>query len=193
MPGEEPQLQMEVIAVVAATLSAVVAIIAARFALQNAKGAVRSAEIAGKGLQRQNVANLFSGFNVANEATLAHPELLYEVHGLDRSTSLDEARSIAYLSVLLDAFQGFYDDLYEGDFARMAKDMKVQSTFLNKILAVPANQDRWRLAQEIYYGDFDKFFIDAVNDIMVFEQGRAAVERGVGHAPHPRGSGTEAR
>ncbi|MFI6232744.1 hypothetical protein ACIBD9_04175 [Micromonospora sp. NPDC050784] len=183
---------MDVIAAVAAALSAVVAIIAAHFALQNAKGAVRSAEIAGKGLQRQNVATLFSGFNVANEATLAHPELLYEVHGLDRSTSLDEARSIAYLSVLLDAFQGFYDDLYEGDFARMAKDMKVQSTFLNRILAVPANHDRWRVAQEIYYGDFDKSFVEAVNDIMAFEQGRAAAGLSVGNAPHPRGGGAEA-
>ncbi|TNH30761.1 hypothetical protein FHG89_05790 [Micromonospora orduensis] len=177
---------MDVIAVVASALSAVVALIAARFALQNAKGALRSAEIAGKGLQRQNVAHLFQGFAVANEATLEHPELLYEVHGLDRSVSLDEARSIAYLSVLLDAFQGFYDDLYDGDFARMATEMKGASTFLNKVLAVPANRDRWRVAQELYYGDFDRSFIDAVNDLLDFEQARAATESAVVAAPAPR-------
>ncbi|MBB5478545.1 hypothetical protein [Micromonospora parathelypteridis] len=180
----------------AAALSAAVAIVAATFALQNAKGAVRSAEIANRGLQRQNVANLFDGFNLANQATLDHPELLYEVHGLDRSVGLDEARSIAYLSVLLDAFQAFYDDLYDGDFARMATDMKARSTFLNRVLAVPANDSRWRVAQRIYYGDFDKSFIDAVNDIMAFEQGRSAPAQdqdAANHAPVPRPSEEDAR
>ncbi len=164
---------MDMLSAVAATLSAIIAIVAASFALQNARGAVRSAELAGRGLERANVLGLFNGFNAANQATLQNPELLYDVHGLDRSITLDEARSIAYLSVLLDAFQAFYDDLYGGDFSKMAADMKEQSTFLNKILAVPANEARWAVAKSIYYGDFDKSFVESVDALLQFEKAHA--------------------
>lgn len=164
---------MDAMAALAALLSAVIAIAAAVFSLQNARGGVRSAEIASRALERTNVLSLFNGFHTANQATLQSPELLYDVHGLDRNITIEEARNIAYLSVLLDAFQSFYDDLYDGDFTRMAGDMKKQSTFLNKILSIPANEQRWKVAKNIYYGDFDAFFISAIDDLLQFEKQRS--------------------
>lgn len=165
---------MDNISAAASALSAIVAVLAALFALQNARGAVRSADISERALSQANVTNLFSSFSVANQATVQYPELLHSVHGLDESVPLSEARNIAHLGSLLDAFQIFYGEHHGGDFSKMASEMKAESTFLNRILGVPQNHDRWQIIQSIHYGDFDRQFTDAITEIISFEHARRA-------------------
>ncbi|GAA0496498.1 hypothetical protein Ade02nite_17060 [Paractinoplanes deccanensis] len=163
---------MDALTALAAVVSAVVAIAAAAFSYRNAKGAMLSAEVADRGFRRANVLGLFHGFDAAGQATLQNPRLLYDVYGLDRSVPIEEAQNIAHLSHMLDAFQSFYGDAHDGDFSRMAEEMKRQTTFLNKILSVPANEARWEAAKSLYYGEFDASFVRAVDDIIAFERER---------------------
>jgi hypothetical protein len=81
--------------------------------MQAAKEAIRQASLLG----------LFGTFDRANEATLVNPELLFDVHGLPRSLGEEEAKRIAYLS-LLDGFQHFYGQLYSGNYKRMEEELK---------------------------------------------------------------------
>ncbi len=92
---------------------------------------------------------LFSGFQQANQATIEHPSLLKEVHGLN--LTINECRNIAYLSVLMDAFQ--HED-----------ENHSETTFLDKITAVPENKDRWSEMKNIYYGSFDSQFIKKIDN-----------------------------
>lgn len=89
------------------------------------------------------LSKLFSSFDTANQLTIAQPDLLYSVHGLDKSIPRGEASNIAYLSMLIDAFQNFYGEKYNGDFAKTANEFKAKPAFLNRILAVPENRMRW--------------------------------------------------
>ena len=99
-------------------------------------------------VKQERLRTLFSGFDAASQATLQNPNLLYEVHGLDRSVPKEEAVAIAYFSMLLDAFQQFYDREYNGDYQKMAEEAKRRSTFLNRILAVPQNAQRWQTVKK---------------------------------------------
>jgi len=92
---------------------------------------------------------LFSGFQQANQVTIEYPQLLKEVHGL-QNISDEECRNIAYLSILMDAFQ------------HEAKQHK-NSTFLDKITSVKENKKRWEEMKKIYYADFDKEFIHFID------------------------------
>ncbi len=103
---------------------------------------------AGKAVKVQS---LFSGFQQANQATIEHPFFLKDVHGLE-GLSEEEYKNIAYLSVLMDAFQ--HED-YEHK----------KTTFLDNIIAVPENKERWIIMKNIYYGEahFDKKFKDYID------------------------------
>lgn len=127
------------------------------------------ARVARGALKQAQLIHLFQGFDAASQTTLQHPDLLYEVHGLDRSIPSQEARAIAYLSVLLDGFQHFYGQEYNGDYTKLVEAMREHSTFLNRILGVAANRKRWPRLKELYYGEFDRGFVDAVESIMVDE------------------------
>ncbi len=140
-----------------------VTIAVAVFAFIQARAAERS-------LRQAQLLKLFGSFDVASQSTIANPELLYSVHGLSRDVPIEEARNIAYLSMLLDAFQHFYYETYDGDFTKMVKEMKSHSTFLNRILSVAENKNRWRTLKSIYYGDFDSGFIAAVEALMADEK-----------------------
>ncbi len=98
-----------------------------------------------KDMQTQN---LFSGFSQANQATIDHPAILKDVHGL--KVSYNECRNIAYLSILMDAFQ-HENSNYQ------------QTTFLDKITSIPENEKRWAKMKEIYYGEFDSKFIQKID------------------------------
>jgi hypothetical protein len=93
--------------------------------------------------------SLFSGFQQANQITIQHPKLLRDVHGLKDLTD-EECRSIAYLSILMDAFQ--HEDK-EHD----------ETTFLDKITSIPENKERWKYMKKIYYADFDEDFINRID------------------------------
>lgn len=130
------------------------------------------ASIAKKAAHQASLLQLFASFDSASQATLANPELLHSVHGLSPDVPLDEARCIAYLSMLLDAFQHFYGEAHGNDFAKMAESMKQSSTFLNRILSVPGNLERWNLVKQTYYGGFDRAFVSAVDEIIAHEHSR---------------------
>ncbi|WP_141714992.1 hypothetical protein [Micromonospora rhizosphaerae] len=171
---KEDQLQTwaTVIASVAAVASVAVAVLALRFARQSGDAAQRSAELAARAYRSSSLLPLFQGFDTASQAALSYPDLLYDVHGLDRSYPPDEARRIAYLSLLLDGFQHYYGELYDGNFDKMADDMIQRSTFLNQILSVPENASRWTAVKKLYYGDFDRSFIGAIDRMLKHEQSR---------------------
>lgn len=148
-------------------VSAVVAGLAAVFTWYQARVALHA-------VRQASLMRLFSTFDLANQATLENTELLYSVHGLDRSVPPGEATNIAYLSQLLDGFQHFYSDKYGGRFEKMAAELRRSSVFLNRILRVPENQVRWAHLRGLYYGDFDKSFVTAIDDLISFE--RAATQ-----------------
>jgi len=100
---------------------------------------------------------------------------------LPRSLGEDEARRIAYFSLLLDGFQHFYGQLYAGDYSRMAEDLKERSVFLNRILGVASNQTRWEHLKKIYYGDFDSAFIAAIDSLFEHEMRDRAKEATAGN------------
>lgn len=70
------------------------------------------------------------------------------------------------------AFQHYYGELYDGNFDKMADDMIQRSTFLNQILSVPENASRWTAVKKLYYGDFDRSFIGAIDRMLKHEQSR---------------------
>lgn len=123
-------------------------------------------------LRQARLARLFSSFDLANQAALAQTDLLYEVHGLDRSVPEQEAKYIAYLSTLLDGYQNYWSDIFSNDFSRAAEKLKEHSTFLNRVLAVPANQTRWNTMKDMFYGEFDREFMAAIDDIIAHQNRR---------------------
>lgn len=128
---------------------------------------------AGRTLRQARLARLYSSFDLANQAALAETDLLYEVHGLDRSVPEQEAKYIAYLSTLLDGYQNYWSDIFSDDFSRAAEKLKEHSTLLNRVLAVPANQRRWNTMKDMFYGEFDREFMAAIDDIIAHENRRA--------------------
>lgn len=147
----------------------IIAIIGTVMALAAAVFAYIQARAAESSLRQAQLLNLFGSFDVASERTIANPELLYSVHGLSRNVPIEEARNIAYLSLLLDSFQHFYNEKYDGDFTKMVLEMKSCSTFLNRILTVAENKSRWDILKNIYYGDFDSGFVAAIEALMADE------------------------
>src|SRR4030042_2146646 len=151
-------------------MTEIIAIIGTLIALAAAVFAYIQALAAKRSLRQAQLLNLFGSFDVASESTIANPELLYSVHGLSRNVPIEEARNIAYLSLLLDSFQHFYNEKYDGDFTKMVKEMKSHSTFLNRILTVAENKRRWDFIKNIYYGDFDSGFVAAIDTLMPDEK-----------------------
>ena len=145
--------------------SLLIAMIAVYFSWQGTK-------FANESVKQAFMLNLFSTFDEANKATIENPDLLYSVHGLDESIPQDEAARIAYLSLLIDGFHHFYGELFNEDFSKMQSSLQNQSVFLNRILAIEENQKRWALMKPLYYGEFDKSFIDAVDKLIVHENRR---------------------
>jgi hypothetical protein len=114
--------------------------------------------------------NLFT----ANQAALQYPELLIDVHGIDPATDAREARALVYMSILLDGFQEVHGRIHRGDFARMAREMKIHGDSLRRFLAVPANRARWEIVRDHAYGDFQPGFAAAVDDLIAFERNLTA-------------------
>lgn len=158
-------------------LSVGIALVAAVFALWQARAAKIQAEAAKIqadatmiALEQTSRLRLFSTFDLASQVTIEDPKLLYSVHGLSESVPLEEAKNIAYLSLLLDAFQHYYSEKYNGNFEKMQADLVTYSTFLNKFLAVKENQERLPTLKSIYYGQFDHQFIQAIEGIIEHEK-----------------------
>ncbi|MGW5059399.1 hypothetical protein ACWEQ2_19095 [Streptomyces sp. NPDC004096] len=110
--------------------------------------------------------NLFT----ANQAALQYPELLVDVHGIDPATTVREARALVYMSILLDGFQEVHGRIHRGDFASMARHMKIHGDSLRRFLALPANRARWQIVRGHSYGDFEAGFAAALDDLITFEE-----------------------
>jgi len=111
--------------------------------------AIVSALIAEKARKEVKVQALFSGFQQANQATIENIDFLKDVHGLEGLTE-GEYKNIAYLSILMDAFQ------HEG----VEHD---ETTFLDNIISIPKNKQRWTIMKDIYYGNYDKKFVSYID------------------------------
>jgi hypothetical protein len=138
----------------------------AKAADQQAKAAEVQAEAAQLALKQTSLIRLFSTFDLASQVTIENPELLSSVHGLPIDGK--ENLSIAYLSLLLDAFQHYYGEKYDGNFDKMRDELIVMSTFLNRILEREENQKRWDVLKKIYYGTSDSKFTNAIDEIIKF-------------------------
>jgi hypothetical protein len=127
------------------------------------------AKIAKQSLKQASLIKLFSAFDLASQITISKPDLLYSVHGLDKSKiPPEEAINIAYLSALLDSFQHYFSIEYNSDFRRMGAELKYKSSFLNRILEVKDNQRRWPILKELYYGEFDSEFTQSIDSLIEY-------------------------
>lgn len=139
-----------------------------------ASAAIKQANIATKSLHQASVRSLFSSFNLASQISTDKPDVLYAVDGLDKSIPAEEARNIAYFGLLMDGFQQLYGQIYQENYSQIAKDLKSRSTYLNKLLAREANQNRWEILKPLYYGNFDNSFIKAIDELIRYENERKA-------------------
>ena len=148
-----------------AVASIVISVASAVFTWQTAKAAKDT-------IKQTVLMKLFSTFDLASQVSIAQPDLLYVVHGLDKSIPPEEAKCIAYMSLLMDGFQHFNEFAFNGDFDKMERIHKNKSTFLNRLLAVKANQGRWQILKKLYYGDFAVNFTKAIDSIIEYENNR---------------------
>jgi len=106
--------------------------------------------IANKARQEVKTQALFSGFQQANQATIENIDFLKDVHGLKGLTE-NEYKNIAYLSILMDAFQ------HEGVEHK-------ETTFLDNIISIPENKPRWEIMKDIYYANYDEKFVRYIDE-----------------------------
>ena len=128
-------------------LSPAIAIFAALFTFLQAREAKKARD-------QIHLNGLFNGFDSANKATIDNPALMKAVHGLDIDD--DECKNIAYLSMLMDAFQHYTESELEDVDGH-------KSNFLDKITAVPENKARWEIMKKVYYGERDQEFTDMID------------------------------
>lgn len=131
--------------------------------------------------------NLFSLFAKANDITLKDVNLLMSVHGINTLDSYlnniknedereREVQSIIYLSILLDGLQQEYiGSNYRNSkfnikgeekiYNKMKDNLKNSTNFFTNIFRVHKNKNRWEICKKIYYGESDKYFIEAIDDL----------------------------
>ncbi len=145
--------------------------IAAFAAWRQSRIARQQADFAKRAYEQTYRIRLFDSFDTANQLTVTHPDLLIHVHGLKEVDAL-EARNIAYLSILLDGYQHYYMEHFDGDFRKFATQLTKPENreFLNRVLSVPENWKRWELMKRIYYAEFDREFVAAIDAIIAFEK-----------------------
>lgn len=158
--------------------STVVSIVSIVISLMSAMAAFLSWRTARAANRQVELLSLFTSFDLASQALLQEPRLLYTVHGLEEhSNPLEEAKSIAYLGLLLDGFERFYRQKLtpnqefgkDQDFSKMVEEMKANPTYLNSLLAIPANQERWEVLKRLFYNEGDRPFTKAIDDLIQYE------------------------
>lgn len=128
--------------------------------------------------QQTRYSRLFSSFDIASQITASNPAVMRRLHGLDSSVDDDEAISIATLSAILDGYQHSYGissnpfETRARGYQTMLNSMTTSSEYLNNLLALKENQDRWDRIKTIYYGDFDRDFVEVVDKLIEFENSK---------------------
>lgn len=149
--------------------SLVIALSALIFLWKRTNVAIKQSNIALESLRRMSIRSLFTSFNLASQICIDKTDVFYDVDGLDKSIPRGEARNIAYFGLLMDGFQQFYGQVYKENYSQMAEELKKKSTYLNRLLASKANQKRWESLKPLYYGDFEKSFIKAIDELIQYE------------------------
>ena len=126
----------------------------------------KQVNIAYKSLNRVTLDYLFNAFSQASHVCFSNSDVFYAVDGLEKSIPPKEAKNIAYLGLLIDAFKQFYGYVYNEDFSKMLKELKEKSTYLNNLLAIKENQKRWKIIKQLHYGSFDKPFVEAIDGLI---------------------------
>jgi hypothetical protein len=144
-------------------LGAAVAILSAFFSASRARSALRS-------LRQSRVNRLFDSFDLSSQLAFSRPEVAYAVHGIDPSISPEEIRNLVYLSVLLDGYKAYWSDQFKGRFEKGSQELQESSTYLNHLLRVPGNRKRWEILKPIGYGEMDREFVRAIDDLIRYEQ-----------------------
>ncbi len=127
---------------------------------------MKQVNITSKSLDRVTLNYLFTTFNQASQICFGNPDVFYAVDGLEKSIPPKEAKNIAYLGILIDAFQQFYGYIYNEDFSKMLAELKEKSTYLNNLLAIKENQERWETIKRLHYGSFDDSFVKAIDELI---------------------------
>lgn len=122
--------------------SIIIAFVALIVSWLRANAAIKQANAASESLHRMSLRSLFTTFNQTSQICVDNPNVFYAVDGLDKSVPPQEAKNIAYFSLLMDGFQQFYGQIYNEDFSKMLKQSKEKSTYLNNLLAIEENQKR---------------------------------------------------
>lgn len=131
---------------------------------------------ASKSLDRMTLNYLFNAFKQASHFCIGNSDLFYDVDGLEKSIPPKEAKNIAYLGLLIDAFEQFYGYVYNEDFSKMIKELKKKSTYLNNLLTIKENQKRWEIIKSLHYGNFDASFVGAIDGLIQHIESAKCVE-----------------
>ncbi len=146
--------------------SIIIAFIVLIFSWLQTSAARKQINLALKSLDRITLNYLFATFSQASQVSFSNPDVIYAVDGLDKSIPPKEAKNIAYLGLLIDAFQQFYGYVYNEDFSKMIEELKAKSTYLNNLLTIRENQQRWQKIKQLYFGSFDEAFVRAIDELI---------------------------
>ena len=147
-------------------MATIISLVALGISLLAAYFAWRSVKVAREAKEQAAVQQYYSTFNIASKEMMQNPEFLYSVHGLDRGVPVKDTQYIAYLGLLMDNFQFYYDLRFKGDFKRMSEELTKRPTFLTNILAVPDNQKRWAIMKKLFYSNFDAGFVETIDSLI---------------------------
>jgi hypothetical protein len=151
--------------------------LAALVATASALYARRQTKVAKAALAQQSELRLFEAFAECSNALIQTPTLLHLVHGIPQcSCEDDEGKALAYLCAILDAFQIYYHEKFNGDFRKMESELIQQSTFLSRILAIPENKSRIDILRCHFYGNFDKPYMGAIERVIEYYERNAGIE-----------------
>lgn len=151
-------------------LSLILALVGAAIALASAAFTAGQARAASKSLRQGRLNRMFSSLDFSSELAFSNPRVVYAVHGLDETISEEEVKNIIYFSVILDVFQAYWSDEFNGDFAKGGRDFRERSRYLNQVLRVPENLRRWEIIKPLCYGEFDAEFVRAIDELFQHER-----------------------
>lgn len=133
--------------------------------------------------QSSSTSGLFGTFNLASQLTFEDPMAMRDIHGLPDDISDREARAIVTLNVILDGYQHYKAEQYRRfsykdilgfpnisksaiNYSKIEQSLKTNSEYINRLMALPANVERWQLIKQVYYGSFDEDFVQLIDAIV---------------------------
>ncbi len=166
-----PQTILLFTSVAVAVLSGLFALFASIFAQSYSASARRS-------MEQAQQSKVFTSLDRAGHLLVNHPRLLVSVHGLDpavlQELGEEEAASTAYLFLLLNGFRQYYDERFNGNFAKMERQLRKRPSALNTLLRVKDNQRRLTQITAMYADGADEGFIKTLKRLVEHENARVS-------------------